>query len=279
MRRRPIISLLVLLGVSLGHWATGPLGHSSVEAALTVEPVRIVLRAKPAQSLAGVFTVENAGQTPVHVLVEPEDWSGGVSGPRQQVDWLTVKPAALTLGPGRRSKVKYRIRVPRDASGELRVQVFFTTEESGANQVKARSRLGTIIYVAIRGTEEVRAEIADMTWTYTASTPGIAKPDRFEVVTAIANHGNVHVVPEGWILLEDGDGQTLHRLTLESGWGLLPAEQETYRAVGSGVYLKPGHYQLEAHVIVGNDLGQSVTLTKRLELSLSGEEGSAQDRP
>ena len=139
--------------------------HAVAEAGLNVSPTRTVLQGKPNKTLTGYYTLTNEGDAPLQVSVEPEDWAGGIGGGRGPVPWLQVKPTKLTLRPGKPSRVKFTVRIPKDASGELRAQVFFTTIEAGKasdgkGAVSLRSRLGTIIYVVAEGTERIEGDIA-----------------------------------------------------------------------------------------------------------------------
>ncbi len=234
-----------------------------VEAGLSVSPTRVVLQGKPSAVLTGFFTLENQGHEPLRVLVEPEDWSGGIGGARGKVSWLTVKPMSFTLHAGKQKRVKYTVRVPKDASGELRTQVFFTVEDAPTpGSMPMRSRLGTIIYVGIEGTEQISAEITSVQGFYTASTPGIAQPDRIDLAIGIQNHSNAHIVPEGQVVIRsEKDQLTVATVRLQSGWGLLPNEQDTYHAIEHNVHLKPGAYTLDITIFCGGDLRHPVTVT------------------
>jgi len=241
--------------------------HVVAEAGLSVSPPRVVLQGKPNKTLTGYFTVTNKGETPLDVRVEPEDWAGGIGGGRGPVPWLKVKPTALTLRPGKESRVKFTVRLPKDASGELRAQVFFTTSEAGEasageQAMSLRSRLGTIIYVAVEGTERVEGAITKVEAFYTASTPGVTQPDRLEVVMHVHNRGNAHIVPEGRVDIRNDKGEIVEHVQLQSGWGLLPNEEDAYHAIGHGVHLRPGRYALEMAIVVGGDLRHPVTITK-----------------
>jgi len=223
-----------------------------------------VLQGKPSESKVGYFTLENQGHEPLKVIVEPEDWSGGIGGTRGKVEWLTVKPASLTLHAGKQARVKYTIRIPKTASGELRTQVFFTMEGAAApGTMPMRSRLGTIIYIAIEGTERIEAAITGVQGFYTASTPGIAHPDRVDFAIGIHNRGNAHIVPEGQVVIRSEDDQlTVATVRLQSGWGLLPNEQDTYHAIEHNVHLKPSSYTLDITIFCGGDLRHPVAVTK-----------------
>ncbi len=238
----------------------------TVDAGIRVSPSRIVLQGKPRQKLSGTFHVENPGPTPVEVRVEPEDWSGGITGSRGQVSWLSVHPETLIVKPGKRAKVQYTIRIPAQASGELRSQVFFTANAPASeSETSIHSRLGTIVYVGIQGTERIDAEIGEVSVIYSASTPDIAQPDRLEAVIRVRNRGNVHLIPEGEVSIRNEEGQVVASVTLPPGWGLLPGEEEEYHAIGHGVHLAPGPYQIDITIRGGADFGLPIVLTKSIE--------------
>ena len=201
------------------------------------------------------------------VVVEPEDWSRGLTGSRGPVNWLTVKPTKFTVRPRKSSKVKYTVRIPKEASGELRTQVFFTTQ--AGEGIAMRTRLGAIIYVGIEGTERIEAGFTKVEVFYTASTPGITQPDRLEVVLRIHNAGNVHIVPEGEVIVRNEQGEQVAAVPMPPGWGLLPNEEDAYRAIGHGVHLKPGAYSLEARIVCGGDLRHPTTITKQVRAVVS----------
>ena len=266
MTRPP--ALHAVIAASFAMLMAAPLAR----AAVSVSPPRVVLQAKPKETRVGFFTVENTGDEPLTIKVEPEDWSGGMGGKRGAVPWLRVKPTNLVLGKGKSARVKFTVRVPAGASGELRAQVFFTTESGGG--ISMRSRLGAIIYVGVEGTERIEGSLTHTELFYTAATPGVATPDRLEVVMRIHNRGNAHIVPEGTIVLRDQEGRTVATIPLPPGWGLLPNEEDTYHAIGHGVHLKPGVYTVDITVECGNDLRHPKTITKTVRAEV-GQKGIA----
>ena len=235
-------------------------------AALSVSPTRIVHQGTPRQTLHGQFAIENHGEDVLEVSVQPEDWARGLSGPRGPVPWLTVRPTHVTLKPGKRARVNYTIRIPNDASGELRSQIFFTT--GGAGTMSPRTRLGTIIYVGIKGTEQVEAAIGKVDAFYTVETPGAEQPDRLDIAMRIHNRSNVHIVPEGEVLIRDAQGRQVASVLMPAGWGLLPHEEDLYHAIGHGIFLQPGRYTLDIRVRCGHDLEHPILMTKTLESTL-----------
>src|SRR3990167_5676992 len=186
-------------GWSVVFWAWLLMVSTVAEAGLSVSPPRTVLQGKPNKTLTGYFTLTNEVDTPLQVSVEPEDWARGIGGGRGPVPWLKVKPTALTLRPGKTSRIKFTVRIPKDASGELRAQVFFTSVEAGKTSdsegaMSLRSRLGAILYVVAEGTERIEGGITKVQAFYAASTPGVKRPDRLEVVMGIHNRSNTHIV-------------------------------------------------------------------------------------
>ncbi len=251
--------------------AAGP-----AEAGLTVSPLRIVLPSKPKQTHSGIFEVQNTGSATLKVLVEPVDWTGGVSGDRAKVDWMTVHPSEFSLTPGQRAQVEYRVRVPKKAKGELRAQVFFSMMSDGASgAVDVTSRLGAVVYVPIKGSEEIDFEITKIDAAYSASTPGVAQPDRLDVAIRIRNHSNIHIIPGGDLLIHDTRGRVVARVPIAKGWGLLPHEGDTYRVVAPGLHLKPGRYTLGAVIRCGEDVGHESVVERAVGLKIA-EDGSLQ---
>ncbi|MDP3703383.1 MAG: hypothetical protein Q8R78_03255 [Candidatus Omnitrophota bacterium] len=229
-----------------------------------------MLQGKPNKTLTGFFTLTNNGDGPLEVSIEPEDWARGIGGERGPVPWLQVKPTKLTLRPGKPSRVKFTVRIPKETRGELRAQVFFTSVEVGKTSdsesaMSLRSRLGAIIYVVAEGTERIEGDITDVKAFYSATTPGVSRPDRLEVVMGIHNRSNAHIVPEGKVTIRNEASEVVETVPLQSGWGLLPNEEDRYRAIGQGVHLRPGRYTLEITIYIGGDLRHPVTVTKIAE--------------
>jgi hypothetical protein len=131
-----------------------------------------------------------------------------------------------------------------------------------------RSRLGTIIYVGIEGTEQIALAVTNVDVTYAATTPGVAAPDRLEIIATVSNIGNAHIVPAGAVIIRDPHGRQMADIPIQSGWGLLPKQQDAYRAIGQGVALPPGRYQVEVHVTGGGDLRQPKTTHGRTSFTL-----------
>jgi hypothetical protein len=242
-------------------------GATTTEASLAVSPSRIVLSVKASKSASGFYTVENRGQEPLSVIVEPEDWTHGAGGARGTVKWLTVRPREFTLSPGQSRKVKYFVRVPKDAHGELRTQVFFTMKTvSGSSSIQ--SRLGTIIYVGVSGTERIEAAFTAVEAIYSPSTPGISAPDRMDILLRIHNLSNAHIVPEGTVRIMDERQELVATIPLPPGWGLLPNEEDAYHAISQNVHVAPGRYTMEVSIFCGGDLRHPVRITKKLSMEI-----------
>ena len=134
-----------------------------------------------------------------------------------------------------------------------------------------RSRLGAIIYVGIKGTQRLEAEITRVQAYYTSETPGAKQPNRLEVVIGVLNRSNSHIVPEGSVVIRDEKGKAIETVPIQSGWGLLPNEEDKYRAIGHGVNLREGKYTLEVTVLFGKDILSPSSVIKTIQAIVNKE--------
>lgn len=245
MKRAIWLSLVSLYFLSL------PLA----EAALSVAPSRVVLKLKAGERETGFYTVQNRGDAKLSVKVQPVDWSYGIHGKRETVEWFTVDPKEFVLKPGEEAKVRYRVKTSKSDEGENRTQVFFISEPIGGESPLV-TRLGTIVYVAIDGTERLEASITDVRVDSLNGVEEVEKPDKLRFHIDILNLGNAHVVPEGRVVIYDDEENRVEHIKLTGGWGLLPQETHTYQALKSGVYLKPGNYTAKIFIFYGGDLNR-----------------------
>lgn len=238
-------------------------------AGLSVAPGIIEMIANRQDEATGVCKVTNVGNVKVRVTVEPEDWRRGADGRRRGgavSDWLTIKPIALDLNPGQVGEVSYQVKVPSDAAGEYAVQMFFS--ESSGGDTDIRTRIGVILYVAVRETIHLESEIPNLK----ISMGKDGNSSVFTAQVAVSNTGNVHVRPTGEVKLYDQDGNYILTAILSTGWGILPSESYTYQGTGRGPALKPGKYKAVATIDYGKLFKQQKTFQKELFFEI-GKDG------
>ena len=129
-----------------------------VHAGIGVKPTVTELSLSPGKKKAGIFTVLNDGEETVKVKVELEDWRRREEEVRVD-SWLKIKPREFKLAPGKVRKVKYKIKVPEEAEGEMVAMVFFGSLAPAGGGVGIKTRFGVSIYVGIKGTEVIEANI------------------------------------------------------------------------------------------------------------------------
>jgi hypothetical protein len=244
----------------------------SAHASLSVSPPRTVFRAPAGSKLVGSYTVKNNADQPVQVTIEPEVWGtpAGQQG-KQPADWVVFESREHTLEAGQSLQIPYEITMPEQPDrAELMAQVFFTTTSGGGAGV-LRTRLGTIIYIAVEGLEVVNVEFLGARMGLHPSTEGATPPDRVVLELLLINRGNVHAVPEGQVSLFDAQGQRVAQIPIRGGWAMLSGQQETYRAIGEGVILQPGNYTARVALTYGKDLNKETPLTADLKIKVGDD--------
>lgn len=247
-------------------------------AGIGVKPTVTELSLSPGKRRAGTFTVLNDGDKAVKVKVELEDWRRKEEG--VEVDsWLKVKPLEFELGPGKTKKVKYKIEIPQEAEGELVAMVFFGSLAPAGGGVGIKMRFGVSIYVAIKGTEVVEANIEKLD----AKNYGSESPENYGINfgVTIENMGNVHIRPKGRVTVEDEEGNRIKELEVFHGFPVFPQAKRTFPAIWKRGVLPPGEYKAKATISYGelyglkNKISSYETLfsvNKQGEITIEGRE-------
>lgn len=172
----------------------------------------------------------------------------------------------LDLEPGQTGIFTYHVKVAPDAAGENTAQMFFSEMVSGAS-TQIRSRVGVILYLAVRETMRLSAEIPLMTVTLV--------PDGKQTIIAaqvsVGNPGNVHVRPTGDVKIYDSKGGFVVAAVLSTGWGILPGEVYTYQGTGRCPLLSAGKYRAVATIQYGKLYKQDKTYSKELFLDVAAK--------
>jgi len=247
---------MVLLGLFLS--------FSSLFAGIGVEPTVIEISVSPGEKAKGIFTVVNDGDESVRVVVQPENWPRK----REAMDvgsWLKIKPEESKLGAKGVRKVKYKIKVPKDAEGEMMSMVFFATTAPAGKAVNIRTRFGVALYVTVKGTEVLDGEISDLKVKKTASKE---KREKFHFTALVENRGNVHFRPRGKVIIENGEGKRLDEVEIQYGWPVFPEDKQLYHANWETEEILPGTYRAIAIFNYGDIYSE---LDKRFNKNISFE--------
>lgn len=241
---------------------------------LVMGPARFEVSLPPGEIADADYYVQNDTDQPAHIVVEPENWFEDVYkyGKLEIKDWIEFDSYEFDLKPKEIKKLRLRIKVPTDIKGELVAQIFFTSavlEESGKPAERIKARVGSILYVAIKGTEIVDAEINNI-----AISEEYKEDERvIKVGVSVKNKGNVHIRPTGKAAIEDKAGKKLIELDVESGKPALPGQEIAYNALWNNPELKSGEYKVSVTINYGKELGMEKTMVseKIFEISKDGK--------
>lgn len=241
---------------------------------LVMGPARFEVSLPPGEIAEGDYYVQNDTDQNAHIVVEPENWFKEAYnyGKLDIKDWVEFDTYEFELKPKEIKKLRLRIKVPTDVKGELAAQIFFTSTvltEDGKPVEGIKARVGAVLYVAIKGTEIIDAEITNIT----VSNVPDGKNGKLSIEVDVKNKGNVHIRPTGKVTIEDKAGKKAAELDLLSGKPALPLQEVEYYALWENPELKRGAYKVSAIINYGKELNmeKTATLEKAFEADKAGK--------
>lgn len=221
--------------------------------AITIGPSRLEVRLPAGEVASADYYAQNETDSPIHVTVEPENWFQDAYDFKgmEAKDWVKVDIKEFDLKPKEIQKVVVTIRVPKNATGELAAQIFFSSAVADPDNKTGStisSRLGAVLYVAIKNTEKVTAEIKNISVS-NISADG-KKQVKFNI--GVYNSGNIHLRPaSGEIVINDEKKQQVAKFNFNTDQSVLPRQQLDYIAVWDKPELKEGKYKISANIRYG----------------------------
>jgi hypothetical protein len=263
--RKNIASILIILSIVTI--------FVSDSRAIIIGPARLEVRLPRGEIADIYYYAQNDTEAPIHVLVEPENWAKGAYdyGNLSIKDWISMDCYEFDLKPKEIKKIKLTIKVPKDAKGELVAQIFFTSSALSAHDKSSsgiRSRLGGVLYVAVKGTEKAAAEIHDIAITRMNED----KPGKMDIAVKVRNSGNVHIRPaSGFVAIEDKKGQRIARIDMNTEHSVLPGIEYTYtERLSNGPELKEGKYRISSEIKYGKMYGREKTARFAKDFEVDG---------
>jgi hypothetical protein len=214
-------------------------GH--LHADVAVSPVITEVTAAGDSVTRGVWTVANTGTEPVSVTAEYEE------------GWLTITPAEFDIGPYGAERIEYAISPPPGHEGELSATVFFASDTG--------ERFGVSIFAAIEDSIELACEIDNI------KVKSRAKEGDILFIMDVKNTGNVHLRPEGRILIKAEDGSE-YEVRIEKGFPVYPGTSLNYAIRWDEKGLPPGRYEAIILFDYGNIYGEDETLEETIGFAL-----------
>lgn len=220
--------ILLLLGLVL-------LTPNSLQA-ITVGPVKLEYSVNPGDVIEGEVFVENEEKGiktfyPVFERFTEED--GIKSFAKEESDlstWFKIVDS-VTLPEGGQKRIPFRIEVPQDASpgGHFAVMWWSTAPSmfKAGEQVAIVTRAGILVYLRVSGDIKESAEILDFSSEHKSFFLS-QRPFVFNFL--FKNNGNVHLKPQGEILMKNILGKTRESFEINPfGIQTLPQSKKTYQ--------------------------------------------------
>jgi hypothetical protein len=219
------------------------LGHSSLNTILeasasspptiSVYPSRTYVQIKPGKIYRGFFLITNKSDELIKVKVLAEDWTlmgqGKYGDPKA---WIQLQAKEFTIPPKKEHRIPYRIKFPRNISGEKMAQIFFEPSRASGEGSFIVTRTGVLVIAVAKGTEKL--QLGNL------AIKRISSQDSEKIELQIANLGNVHAQWNAEVIIIDSEGIEVGGVNLKSTQSLLTGESkrflgkvENYNASGS----------------------------------------------
>lgn len=230
-----VLSILVLINFSC-----------FLEAAVRVEPARIILTSKLGAQNTGVIEVVNNGEKEAMLQAFLYDWSlddkdGLKTYQAGTLDttlnnYIKFNPRSFIIEPGKKQLVRFTISTPEDLDKELRGIVFFEQEiqapQDGSGAL-VKTQIGSVIYL-VPEYVEYNFRINEVRFAT------IESPQRCLII--VENMGKAHLRFNINYKIIDSTNQLIEEDTLDTNV-LLP-DYERGLAFNFNNEMKPGDYKL-----------------------------------
>lgn len=176
--------------------------------AFSIDPSRIELAIAAGRQKGAMVTVDNSqSDEPLHIKVYLQDITYLASGdydfpPAASTswscaNWIRVVPQELDIPAKKKENIRLSVTVPAGAQGGYYSMAFFESSPSYTVEgLGINFRIGTLIDVTVRNTENRKAKLANLSFN---------QPKQIEV--DIFNEGNVLIRPKGRIKILDAQGK------------------------------------------------------------------------
>lgn len=216
---------LIVLGVV----SLLPIASSRVRAqagqSITIIPPKFELFSNPGDTLVERIRVRNNTDTPLAFAVVVDDFT--TSGEEGHVvleegesnttyslaNWIETETSDLILQPNEETYVNFLINVPRDAEpGGHYASVLF--QSGGESEVPGTAvvtqRVGSLVLLRVSGNVTENANLESFT------VPSYSDHGPITFSLRVKNEGNVHMRPEGTIIITNLFGNKVAELPLDS---------------------------------------------------------------
>lgn len=220
--------------------AMAGIGFSAVTKAITLVPPSIEYSVKPGDVVETKLKLYNESTTALTVYAQTSNFTAAdeegsplfdfSKKPSDIASWVQITEKAITLAPNGRADIPVTIRVPAGADpGGHYASIFFGNnppQPSQSGQVAVQSLIGTLVIMRVDGQINESAKVTSMTILGGKGT--LTRPP-LTIKTLIANQGNVHVRPEGTVIIRNMFGGQTASLVFNSVRGaILPSSSRHF---------------------------------------------------
>lgn len=258
--RRILIIIIIYITMSLFS------NCYSYAGSINIEPMLMELSGKPGEVFKGSYTIINPNETEMAVQIELRKWKKFVQNKDIKIpDWLELESQWFKLKPKESKQFSCTIKIPEGAIGELMAMVYFNAPIAPGSNV--RMSIGTSIYVTVKGTEVISAEIEDID-IERFYKPGVGVPPYYSISVKIKNNGNVHLRPRIKVDLKNRKRKRVYPVNFTYGWPVFGEELGGYVGNLNIDKLPEGRYSATA-IVTFPDV-QHETLKKRIHFNIDG---------
>lgn len=220
--------------------------YTNIYGGIGIDPTQVEILVEPNAKYEGVWKVVNTGSKTASFKIIFENWFQKEIAPEK---WLSIEEKEFRLDAGQGRELKFIVSIPKEASGEISAMVFFNTLEEGAT---IGAGFGIPVYVAIKGTEIIEAEITEFKVDYNGDK-GISG------FVNIRNKGNVHIRPYTTVQLLNNEGKSVAYFSIQYGLPIQPGRERKFNFTKEDIKLEPGRYK----VIAQTEYGSLYNIDKR----------------
>ena len=234
MKRLPFLLLLIIFG----------LGFSQGVLALTVSPPVIELGGNPGQEVKSIIRLFNETDQTVNVWTSTADFGAkkGEEGepvfyePTEKENdlskWIKIVPGPISIPPLSWQSIPFSVKIPNNADpgGHYAAIFFGNRPPEKSKAVGIVSKVGSLVLLRVTG--DIHEEGKLLTFSLKDKKKFFEfLPVTFEI--RFQNSGNVHLKPQGEIVITDMVGKVEGRVPVNkvrSGGNVLPNSIRKYEA-------------------------------------------------
>lgn len=196
----------------------GFLFYAHTAFAITVSPALVEMTIDPGTKRAGSISIQNTEDRPVfyavylqNFIAKGEEGQQDFVGPNlvfQDTDWILPQSDSITLDSRQKIDFQYTVRVPKDAMpGGHYIVMFFSKKmkmSGDSTGASVNPKIGILFFIKVTG--EIKEELQIESFRLMQSDDDLNRlPVVFE--TRFSNLGNIHLRPEGDIVIKNLFGQ------------------------------------------------------------------------